>query len=560
MDPYEVLGIHRNATREDIKKAYRREAMKWHPDRNDNSLESVAQFHEIADAYNALSAKSPKTHTNNARTNYSRKENSSNYTGQGGYSQNSGSTDNNNEEDFADDLFWEVMLDFAIKLAGYGMPEKEILSSLKMRGCPDRLAATVAQKAFHIHAHYKKHSDHSNSAYQKEQREVDLQKAFIGPRSFLWSPQGTIEYYLTLFNEFAQNEPVGILNKINPNNRLMRILVFSLLFFILFIAAIKNLPGQSDLKIVPDLTLLQLPVVILPLMLAWTIYRKLWILTLILGFLFSIAMIVFYTLAPQALNNNNLSILIIAISCYSPFIFTALFANYLYYHKAQKTIRSANALFSHHEKKITWIRRRSGTSATAVLAAFALLSLGVIIPTNEGLFDPLIYGSPSNDLMQEERARRKSFEEQAGVFFDIAQSHFNSSPPDYLKASMAYTIAADNGSLLAAYQLGYMHYYGLGIRQDDSLAFRYFQLAVQAPLAYQPHDLDLAANYLAEAYNNLGIMYQHGYGTKQNSGYALNMYRKAIEFGSRQARQNLKTAFSPTAGNRRQSLPKLAYQ
>ena len=51
MDPYDVLGVARNATREEIKKAYRREAMKWHPDRSDNSEEARERFHQAAEAY-----------------------------------------------------------------------------------------------------------------------------------------------------------------------------------------------------------------------------------------------------------------------------------------------------------------------------------------------------------------------------------------------------------------------------------------------------------------------------------------------------------------------------
>lgn len=55
-DYYEVLGVQKNATKEEIKKAYRQAALKWHPDRNpDNLKESEAKFKEISQAYSVLS-------------------------------------------------------------------------------------------------------------------------------------------------------------------------------------------------------------------------------------------------------------------------------------------------------------------------------------------------------------------------------------------------------------------------------------------------------------------------------------------------------------------------
>ncbi|RHY94986.1 hypothetical protein DYB37_000371 [Aphanomyces astaci] len=56
MDYYEILGIVRGATDQDIKKAYRKLAMKWHPDKNkSNRDEAQAKFHEISEAYDVLS-------------------------------------------------------------------------------------------------------------------------------------------------------------------------------------------------------------------------------------------------------------------------------------------------------------------------------------------------------------------------------------------------------------------------------------------------------------------------------------------------------------------------
>lgn len=53
-DYYERLGIGRDASTEDIKKAYRKLALKYHPDRNEGSKEAEAQFKEVTEAYEIL--------------------------------------------------------------------------------------------------------------------------------------------------------------------------------------------------------------------------------------------------------------------------------------------------------------------------------------------------------------------------------------------------------------------------------------------------------------------------------------------------------------------------
>ena len=43
-DYYEVLGVARDAGEDDLKKAYRKLAMQWHPDRNQGNAEAEAKF------------------------------------------------------------------------------------------------------------------------------------------------------------------------------------------------------------------------------------------------------------------------------------------------------------------------------------------------------------------------------------------------------------------------------------------------------------------------------------------------------------------------------------
>ncbi len=54
-DFYEILGVNRDASDEDIKKAYRKLAMKHHPDRNPDNPKSEEQFKEAKEAYEILS-------------------------------------------------------------------------------------------------------------------------------------------------------------------------------------------------------------------------------------------------------------------------------------------------------------------------------------------------------------------------------------------------------------------------------------------------------------------------------------------------------------------------
>src|SRR5690606_38913522 len=54
-DYYEILGASKTATAEELKKAYRKTALKYHPDKNPGDTSAEEKFKEAAEAYDVLS-------------------------------------------------------------------------------------------------------------------------------------------------------------------------------------------------------------------------------------------------------------------------------------------------------------------------------------------------------------------------------------------------------------------------------------------------------------------------------------------------------------------------
>ena len=54
-DYYQVLGVDKKAAADEIKKSYRKLALKWHPDKNPNNKSAEEKFKKISEAYAVLS-------------------------------------------------------------------------------------------------------------------------------------------------------------------------------------------------------------------------------------------------------------------------------------------------------------------------------------------------------------------------------------------------------------------------------------------------------------------------------------------------------------------------
>jgi len=70
-DYYKILGLEKNATEKEIKKAYRKLALKWHPDKNPNNREEAEEkFKKINEAYSILSDKNKRNEYDNGGMNF----------------------------------------------------------------------------------------------------------------------------------------------------------------------------------------------------------------------------------------------------------------------------------------------------------------------------------------------------------------------------------------------------------------------------------------------------------------------------------------------------------
>lgn len=69
-DYYKILGVKKDASQEEIKKAFRKLSIKWHPDKNKGSKEAEEKFKEIAEAYEVLSDANKRAEYDNPQSHF----------------------------------------------------------------------------------------------------------------------------------------------------------------------------------------------------------------------------------------------------------------------------------------------------------------------------------------------------------------------------------------------------------------------------------------------------------------------------------------------------------
>ncbi|MCD4788636.1 MAG: J domain-containing protein [Bacteroidales bacterium] len=83
-DYYKILGVDKNATQEEIKKKYRKLALKYHPDKNQNDKSAEEKFKVIAEAYEVIGNKEKRKKYDELGANWKQYEQAGAYAGKGG--------------------------------------------------------------------------------------------------------------------------------------------------------------------------------------------------------------------------------------------------------------------------------------------------------------------------------------------------------------------------------------------------------------------------------------------------------------------------------------------
>lgn len=536
MDPYATLGISQGADEEILKRAFRKEAMKWHPDRAGESAEAKEKFQQAALAYQILS----RQIKNKTRA-----------------KQTPADPDPAKEQESdidLDGILQDVLLDYAISLIRSGYSRKEVKGKMQQNGCNAKMAGVIAHQAFKFQQDFTSNTRDKNNSHQngpkliKRKFDYALIQAVLGKQNPGRKERKTISDYHETFNDLYAREQSGAIVSFSKNHYLSKVFNRAMMLFLIIAAMVYYLPQLTRHIPLALMDFFQLPYIILSLMIVWSFYRKLWLLSSIGIGILALTQLLYLHFMPIALEKEFSTIMLLSFACYFPFIFLAHLSNFFYYRKAKGIIELVELNYPKLDEKQILIRNRANVSPLAAVFGTLLLSLYFlqVIPATGSLDNKInqlfsANAKPESMDMKLNKARIS----EAKRMFDIAEKQFNRTPPEFNNAKKAYLKSAKYGSLLSSYKLGYMYLIGLGGEQNDHKAFQYFTQAVKAPLASQPHSLTVASKWLAESYNSLGILYLGGYGTTKNQHKAREMFRQAIKYGSANQLKNLRYGNTP---------------
>lgn len=124
---YDILGVPPTASADEIKIAYRRAAMRWHPDRNpDNVEEAERKFKELAHAFSVLSDPSKRSSYDASIA--------------------SNETPEEEVEEDPEVVFLRAMFEMAHNMALRGYNQDVLTGALLAVGCPERIAVRIAKE------------------------------------------------------------------------------------------------------------------------------------------------------------------------------------------------------------------------------------------------------------------------------------------------------------------------------------------------------------------------------------------------------------------------------
>jgi curved DNA-binding protein CbpA len=384
---YEILDVSEAATPEEIKDAYRRQAMKWHPDRNpDKTIEAERRFKEIAAAYIVL-ADIKQRADYDARLATQRGA----AAGQQRRTSSSGPSVSENE---AAKMFFDQMLDLAIEIAKRGYDEETIYKVLLGLDCPESVARVVASKSLRVNsaseASDTPHATYASSELQAWEQAKPYFAAIIGgvhaddliPESLVaqMSAKRRKMFWYSLFGSaFFCGLFVGLVTSSVWHSMMAVVVGVCLSPFVAIVAdhfLTANHQGYLNSKAI---------YYYLPIFEAlhrgrpvpkggfnwggcfsasWLIYRKMYVLGISAITLFYMFMLVDHLISLQGLLNLTTSTAFL--------IFGGLYANRIYYWYAARLV--AKVTSSPSVENLVALRSLGGTSGAALFAFFVIFS------------------------------------------------------------------------------------------------------------------------------------------------------------------------------------------